>query len=489
VSPATPQAVSWEAPAPGAFTRQLRFAEWISEPVTPLFESWLLSRMEERMHGVFLEQIGQRAPRPHHVVVNGWYFYSINWLGLRSLARSLPGILSHLVRHPRRVAGVLPPTVRHSIAPAEREWRESLRPRYRAAVEGAECRVETLEVNQLPALIDELADLAGEAFAWIAVLAGAAYKMEINLAGFYQRNLRPSLGDSHLALVTGFEAPLGPARHAVVSLDWVYDVSPAIAAAPMAAADHARLIEARLAAEEAAFQALQSSPRRLRAFRRVLADAQHLVPLREEQVSELTLAWPVLRRAVLRIGEALAARGQIAAPDDVFFLTRDEALSRLHGREPVAMVDVAGRRALRQEQGALVPPLMVGRVNPMLKRLWDAFPRMVGASHSDTALASGTPASPGRATGVVRVIRGPEQFDQLQPGEILVAPMTAPAWTPLFTSAVAVVTDVGGAAAHASIIAREYGIPAVVGCGDATARLRTGMRVTVDGNTGNVEAA
>jgi pyruvate,water dikinase len=132
---------------------------------------------------------------------------------------------------------------------------------------------------------------------------------------------------------------------------------------------------------------------------------------------------------------------------------------------------------------------MVGRVNPMLKRLWDAFPRMVGASHSDTALASGTPASPGRATGVVRVIRGPEQFDQLQPGEILVAPMTAPAWTPLFTSAVAVVTDVGGAAAHASIIAREYGIPAVVGCGDATARLRTGMRVTVDGNTGNVEAA
>jgi pyruvate,water dikinase len=102
---------------------------------------------------------------------------------------------------------------------------------------------------------------------------------------------------------------------------------------------------------------------------------------------------------------------------------------------------------------------------------------------------SGVPASPGRVTGLVRVIRGPDEFDQLQPGEILVAPVTAPAWTPLFARAAAVVTDVGSAAAHASIIAREYGIPAVVGCGDATSRLPTGVRVTVDGSTGNVEPA
>ncbi len=97
------------------------------------------------------------------------------------------------------------------------------------------------------------------------------------------------------------------------------------------------------------------------------------------------------------------------------------------------------------------------------------------------------PASAGRASGLVRVIRGPDEFADLQPGEILVAPLTAPAWTPLFRLAAGVVTDVGSAAAHASIIAREYGIPAVVGCGDATSRLRTGMRVTVDGTTGNVE--
>jgi pyruvate,water dikinase len=126
-------------------------------------------------------------------------------------------------------------------------------------------------------------------------------------------------------------------------------------------------------------------------------------------------------------------------------------------------------------------------MHPALERFWDAAPRGFGAVRSARAIVSGTPASAGRATGSVRIVRGAADFDALLEGEILVAPLTAPAWTPLFARAAAVVTDVGSPAAHASIIAREYGIPAVVGCGDATARLRTGMRVTVDGATGNVE--
>jgi pyruvate,water dikinase len=253
--------------------------------------------------------------------------------------------------------------------------------------------------------------------------------------------------------------------------------------------NHARVVQAREAAEAAAFAALASSPRRLRAFRRLLADAQHIVPIREEQTDEFTIAWPVLRRAVVRIGEALADRGLIANPDDVFFLSRAEALGALEGTPLASSVDVPGRRLTLSEQARLMPPRLVGRVNPMIMKVWDSFPGLIGARPSEDALVSGVPASPGRATGLVRVIRGPEEFDLLQPGEILVAPVTAPAWTPLFTRAAAVVTDVGSAAAHASIIAREYGIPAVVGCGDATARLQTGMRVTVDGSTGNVEPA
>ncbi|MGI8929486.1 MAG: PEP-utilizing enzyme, partial [Candidatus Limnocylindrales bacterium] len=484
---ALPPEVSWEAPAPGAFTRTLRFGEWISEPVTPLFESWLLAAMEERLHALLKQWVGQRAPRPHHVVVNGWYFYSINWISPASMARSLPSILWRAVRNPRSIAGIIPATVRHSIPMFERMWRNDVQPRYRAAVARAEENVETVPVSELPALIDELADLAGDYFTSIAALTGAAYKIEMNVASFYRRHLARSLGGNHLPLFAGFVPPADPAEYAVASLDWWFAPSPRGAKATIPAADHTRLLETRQAAETAAAAALVSSPKRLRAFRRLLADAQHLVPIREEQTRELTLAWPVMRRAVLRIGETLASHGVIAEAEDVFFLTRAEALAAIGEGDASGAIDTAGRRSLRNEQAKLVPPPFVGHVNRVMQTMWDKYPQSVGAVRSERALASGTPASPGRATGSVRVIRRPDEFDQLQPGEILVAPLTAPAWTPLFTRAAAVVTDVGSAAAHASIIAREYGIPAVVGCGDATARLRTGMRVTVDGGTGNVE--
>lgn len=100
----------------------------------------------------------------------------------------------------------------------------------------------------------------------------------------------------------------------------------------------------------------------------------------------------------------------------------------------------------------------------------------------------GQPASPGRASGPVHIVHGPGDFDGFQPGEVLVTRATAPAWTPLFARAVAVVTDGGTLAAHASLVAREYGIPAVVATGDATARLRDGQLVTVDGGAGTVHA-
>jgi pyruvate,water dikinase len=369
----------------------------------------------------------------------------------------------------------------------EREWREDVLPRYRAAVAAAEARVETLPVTELPALIDEMAELAGEYFTSIAALAGGAFKIEIMLARFYRRHLAGALGGSHLSLVSGLAPPADAGPHSGVSLDLWHAPSPIAETAATATEQHAAVVATRRAAEEAAFRALATSPRRLGAFRKLLADTQHLAAVREEQVPVLTISWPVMRRAVLRIAESFVARGVIADPDDVFFLTHDEVLSALTGTGSSAAVIVAERRARREEQAELIAPLIVGRMTGMMKRLWEMMPRLVGAVASDRALVSGTPASPGRATGLVRVVRGPRDFDQLQQGEILVAPLTAPAWTPLFTRAAAVVTDVGSLASHASIVAREYGIPAVVGCGDATARLRTGMCVTVDGSTGNVE--
>ena len=124
-----------------------------------------------------------------------------------------------------------------------------------------------------------------------------------------------------------------------------------------------------------------------------------MVVVRDEQTREFTLAWPVMRRAVLRIGEALVARGALDAADDVFFLTRTEALAALGGTPLPATVDVAARRATREEQAKLLPPPFVGTVNRAMRSMPGAFARMVGASRSERALVSGSPASPGRATG------------------------------------------------------------------------------------------
>lgn len=113
-----------------------------------------------------------------------------------------------------------------------------------------------------------------------------------------------------------------------------------------------------------------------------------------------------------------------------------------------------------------------------------------GTDHPDTVTSndalSGTPGSHGAATARARIVRGPSDFASLRPGEILVCPFTDPAWTPLFTVAAGIVTETGGALSHAAIVAREYGIPAVLGVAGATNRITDGARVTVDGSAGTV---
>ncbi len=101
----------------------------------------------------------------------------------------------------------------------------------------------------------------------------------------------------------------------------------------------------------------------------------------------------------------------------------------------------------------------------------------------------GVAASAGRVTAPARVVHSPDEFTQMRPGEVLVAAITTPAWTPLFAMASAVVTDVGGPLSHGSIVAREYNIPAVMGTGVATRRIQSGQVITVDGTAGTVNLA
>jgi len=482
-----PDDVTWDPPAPGVYHRSFRFGEWIPEPVTPLFESWLLTRMEERLHEFIGEEIGQIAPKPLHVMVNGWYFYSMNWMPVPGVAltRNLGQMVPKLPKNWRKVAGAFPQTVRFAYRVAEDKWRSEVLPAYRRAVADAGERVRALPPEESIDLVDELADLAGLYFAWMAVVAGSAYKLESRLATFWNRHLRPEVGLSHMVLLQGLK-PSEEMRRApqLETLDWSKPPIPV----NTTASDFEELTAQRITAETRSEQILAVSSRKLTRFRRLLADAQHLEPVREEQVSQLGLAWPVMRRAVLRLGEALRASGSIGSVDDVFYLTRGEVVSLLE--DPVPMFDqVRSRRAERDKASQLAAPLMVGRVPGIVKALFGYAGKTMGATKSERALAHGVPASPGRATGPVRIVRDSSEFETIEEGDVLVAPLTAPAWADLFSKAAAVVTDVGNALAHASIVAREYGIPAVVGCGDATRRLHNGQMVTVDGSTGVVEPA
>jgi pyruvate,water dikinase len=112
--------------------------------------------------------------------------------------------------------------------------------------------------------------------------------------------------------------------------------------------------------------------------------------------------------------------------------------------------------------------------------------RVFPKADSGDALVTGTPAGAGIATGIARVVRGADDFDRLGSGEILVCPYTNPAWTPLFQRAAAVVVDTGATASHAAIVAREYGIPAVMGTGTGTLVISDGETVSVDGTHGRV---
>ena len=120
-----------------------------------------------------------------------------------------------------------------------------------------------------------------------------------------------------------------------------------------------------------------------------------------------------------------------------------------------------------------------------MDRVFEAVPSN-REQQADGRVLNGIPASPGRYTGRVRLITNESDFDRLQPGEVMVCPITSPVWSVLFPSVGALVTDTGGVLSHPAIIAREYQVPAVVATGNATVLLHDGQLVTVDGSSGEI---
>jgi phosphohistidine swiveling domain-containing protein len=485
---ALPEAAAWVPPCRGWWLRNFRLGEWLPEPVTPLFAAWLLPALGRGVSKALAGESGLSLALDD-AVVNGWYYTTPQPRAVgRPLGRQLlrhpgavfelPAILLLLLR-PDWVTGAL---VRMST-----HWRQVLLPAYRRAVDQAETEAGNAPPAALVGVVDRVAEVAGEYFWSVATLAGSQWKLEAVLARFVRAHI-PGIEESAQVLVTGLpgmQADL-PA-HAVHSIDWYWPTAAELG--HVASADRHRELAARREAMQARCRAALAGNRRARRFDRLLELAQHYAVVREQQTRLFTLGWPVLRRCALRLGAYLADRGLIGRSDDVFFLTRDELDAALADQraEPLPAV-AAERRTEWERQRRLVAPLEIGAA-PWLARM--AVARAVDAARTGSAGAEGAivgqPASPGRATGPVRVITDPAGFDRFATGEVLVARATAPAWTPLFGKAVAVVTDGGTLAAHASLVAREYGIPAVVATGDATTQLHDGQVVTVDGGAGVVE--
>ena len=212
----------------------------------------------------------------------------------------------------------------------------------------------------------------------------------------------------------------------------------------------------------------------------LITEARRVSALREDTHFALTLPMPVLRRTLLELGHRLAEVGILEKADDVFHLRFDE-LERINGGWPPP-ADLAEELRLAARQRAARRLELAD--TPLVE-----LPSPPGLQSGEEVLVAGMPGSPGVAEGPVRVVRHPAAFGSLLPGEVLVAPYTNPSWTPLFTRAAAVVVDTGAAMSHAAIVAREYGVPAVMGTGDGTRRLSDGQWVRVDGGRGQVFAS
>jgi pyruvate,water dikinase len=189
-------------------------------------------------------------------------------------------------------------------------------------------------------------------------------------------------------------------------------------------------------------------------------------------------------REVLRgFGRRLCAEGAFTDPDDVWMLERSELREAIAGPlEPLQPLVDRRRDELARGLEAGPRPFLGDR--PPESERHAILESFYGRAKAGLA---GTPASPGRAEGIARVVVHESDFGRIEPGNVLVTTTTTPAWTPLFPALAALVTETGGILSHAAVVAREYGLPAVVGVKDATHHVTDGARVRVDGSSGEVQ--
>jgi rifampicin phosphotransferase len=522
----------WTVPEPSAMYVRASIVEQLPDPLSPLFADMIDGAVTRSLQSLFQEFLQEGVISDSDVglpTVNGYAYYRYSRSGMwRITWKSLPAFRM-LFR-----GGV------------QDRWRSYSHPRYRRIVSDWTARnISELGTDELLAGVQELVDAAAEYYTAVQTIIPVAATSEVLFTWLYDSAVRTKdgppapvfllgsdsapiraekslydlatwtrshqgLAQSLLALPpqkflqtaaesddpvwhewhTRFQLHLSAYGHAVYNLDFINPV-PADDPVPLLETlrffvsgkgvdPYERQQRSATRREEATAAVLARLDQvRARPFLRLLHWAQRVAPVREDALADVGLAWPLLRRMLADIGRRLQHAGVIKKPEDVFWLHRSEIEDGVGDLAD----QVEQRKELWRGQLRATPPQLLpkGGWGDMFRR-W-----MPAASEEQTGdLIKGTGASAGTITAPARVLGGPQDFGSMQPGDVLVASITTPAWTSLFAMASAVVTDIGGPLSHSSIVAREYGIPAVLGTAVATRRIRSGQMIKVDGDAGTV---
>jgi phosphohistidine swiveling domain-containing protein len=551
--PAPEPPADWPMPDPKGPYMRGSIADFMPDPLTPLFRTMAVPAINAGMQRTMVETIGSRTPAlDNYLTTINDYAYLHMSLGCRDWVWVL-----------FRMAPAIPRLLRNG----ERHWREVARPRYADMVSRwHERQPLDLSAGELLAGADELTVAMADHLTTLQVDAiGAAAGSEGLFTTIYDKLVKHEGDPPAATLLLGanskpiraekalydlaqwsrerpdlaaylLETPSGqlaaqlaggeeePGDGVPANDDWcewrhrfrdhlsryghsIYDLDfakPLPADAPLPLLEtlklfirgggtdpHQRqqkLAERREEAVQAALGRVKGL--RLRLFRWALGWAQTFSVLREDSIFDIGLGYPVLRRWFQELGRRFAEAGGIAEPEDIYWLERAEVEQGAAALDRGQALDdwtdrVQERRALWRAEKQVTPPQQLPAKGRVMGIKTDAFMPVDAEAQGASAL-KGVAASPGTVRATARVLLGPQDFDQMKPGDILVAEITTPAWTPLFAMAAGVVTDIGGPLSHGSIVAREYGIPAVLGTGVATRRIHSGQLVTVNGDAGIV---
>jgi rifampicin phosphotransferase len=519
--------VTWQAPGEGQWLHGGGTFEMITEPISPLFETSLLpifyQAIIQMLAGIGLEKA---LPSDPYRVVNG-HIYLHMQIRLR----------------PWHLVGVLRDFALHLDSMKDQESEQAL---YRETVARlSQPAINTLTGEQILARLQALGEAGMRYWLQIMKVVQVIYRQEKAFNDFYQRirhnddpepeiflrgqKIKPweaecstfdlaqlarklNLAERLLAEGEGIltqeepdaalrewmaalEAHLERYGHQLVSFDLslptLADNPRPVLAAIRAFLDgkespYIRQEQMTAERERATGAILNRLTQRERAnFTRLLETAQHAARTREDALFEVGLAWTQMHRCALELGRRLTRGGMIFEAADVFWLTVDE----IHGAlaTPAVLMTLVVERKMHNQAWSKVnaPYLLPVGSRPASWWHW-IFPTPELQRHPDAHTLIGLGVSPGKVTGVARVIHSLDEMEQIHPGEILVTRTTTPAWTPLFARISGLITDLGGPLAHGSIVAREVGIPAVMGTGNATQKIRSGQVVTILGSEGKV---